>query len=264
MTVMERFEGKVVLITGAGSGLGRAVALQVAKEGAKLSLVDLNEKGLEETKSEVQKVALNAEVLLVTANVANEDDVRNYVDKTVEAFGTIDGFFNNAGIEGKQNVTEDFGSEEFRKVVDVNLNGVFYGMTYVLKVMKEKGSGHIVNTSSVGGIRGVGNQSGYAASKHGVVGLTRNSAIEYGQFGITINAIAPGAIMTPMVEGSLKQIGGEDGWEEVGKAFVEPNPMKRFGKPEEVGYLTAFLLSDQAGFVNAAVVPIDGGQSYKY
>ncbi|GAE28251.1 3-oxoacyl-[acyl-carrier protein] reductase [Halalkalibacter wakoensis JCM 9140] len=261
---MERFEGKVVLITGAGSGLGRAVALQVAKEGAKLSLVDLNEKGLEETKSEIQKVVLNAEMLLVKANVANEDDVKNYVDKTVETFGTIDGFFNNAGIEGKQNETEDYGSDEFRKVLDINLNGVFYGMKHVLKVMKEKGSGHIVNTASVGGIRGVGNQSGYAASKHGVVGLTRNSAIEYGQFGITINAIAPGAIMTPMVEGSLKQIGGEDGWEEVGKAFVEPNPMKRFGKPEEIGYLTAFLLSDQAGFINAAVVPIDGGQSYKY
>jgi NAD(P)-dependent dehydrogenase (short-subunit alcohol dehydrogenase family) len=264
MTGMERFDGKVVLITGAGSGLGRAVALQVAKEGAKLSLVDLNEKGLEETKSEIQKVAPNAEVLLVTANVANEEEVKNYVDKTVETYGTIDSFFNNAGIEGKQNLTEDFGADEFNKVVSINLNGVFYGMQYVLKVMKEKGTGHIVNTASVGGIRGVGNQSGYAASKHGVVGLTRNSAMEYGQFGISINAIAPGAIMTPMVEGSLKQIGGEDGWEEVGKAFVEPNPMKRFGKPEEVGYLTAFLLSDQASFINATVVPIDGGQSFKY
>lgn len=181
----------------------------------------------------------------------------------VEKFGKIDGFFNNAGIEGKQNLTEDFGIEEFQRVVDINLNGVFYGMKHVLKVMKEQGHGSIVNTASVGGIRGVGNQSGYAASKHGVVGLTRNSGIEYGQFGVSIKAIAPGAIMTPMVEGSLKQMGG-DNWEEAGKEFVSVNPMKRFGKPEEVGYLVAFLLSNQADFINATVVPIDGGQSYKY
>ena len=114
-----------------------------------------------------------------------------------------------------------------------------------------------------GGIRGVGNQSGYAASKHGVVGLTRNSGIEYGQLGISINAIAPGAIMTPMVEESLKQLGG-DNWEEAGEAFVSVNPMKRFGEPEEIGYLVAFLLADEARFINAAVIPIDGGQSYKY
>lgn len=261
--MMNRFEEKVVLITGAGSGLGQATALQVAKEGAKLSLVDLNEKGLEDTKAKILEVAPKAEILLITANVADEQAVQNYVNKTVETFGKIDGFFNNAGIEGKQNLTEDFGSDEFEKVVSINLNGVFYGLKYVLKVMKEQGYGSVVNTASVGGIRGIGNQSGYAASKHGVVGLTRNSGIEYGQFGVSIKAIAPGAIMTPMVEGSLKQIDPEN-WEEVGKQFVQPNPMKRFGKPEEVGYLVAFLLSDQANFINAVVIPIDGGQSYKY
>ncbi|WP_338787265.1 SDR family oxidoreductase [Metabacillus sp. FJAT-53654] len=258
-----RFDGKVILITGAGSGLGQASALQMAKEGAKLSLVDLNAASLEETKSKVLEVSPNADVLLITANVADEKAVENYVKETVEKFEKIDGFFNNAGIEGKQNLTEDFGNDEFDKVVSINLNGVFYGLKYVLKVMREQGSGSIVNTASVGGIRGVGNQSGYAASKHGVVGLTRNSGIEYGQYGISIKAIAPGAIMTPMVEGSLKQI-DPDNWEEVGKQFVEPNPMKRFGKPEEVGYLVAFLLSDQANFINATVIPIDGGQSYKY
>lgn len=260
---MNRFEDKVVIITGAGSGLGQASALQVAKEGAKLSLVDLNNEGLEETKKLILEQAPNAELLLVTADVSKEDNVKNYVKQTVDKFGKIDGFFNNAGIEGKQNLTEDYGSDEFGKVVSINLNGVFYGMKYVLEVMKKQGSGSIVNTASVGGIRGVGNQSGYAASKHGVVGLTRNSGIEYGQFGVSIKAIAPGAIMTPMVEGSLKQM-DPDNWEEVGKQFVEPNPMKRFGKPEEVGYLVAFLLSDQANFINATVIPIDGGQSYKY
>jgi NAD(P)-dependent dehydrogenase (short-subunit alcohol dehydrogenase family) len=258
-----RFDGKVVLITGAGSGLGQASALQVAKEGAKLSLIDLNAASLEETKRKVLEVAPNAEVLLITANVADEKAVESYVNETVKKYGRIDGFFNNAGIEGKQNLTEDFGIDEFQKVVSVNLNGVFYGMKFVLKVMREQGFGSIVNTASVGGIRGVGNQSGYSASKHGVVGLTRNSGIEYGQYGISVKAIAPGAIMTPMVEGSLKQMDPVN-WEEVGKQFVEPNPMKRFGKPEEVAYLVAFLLSDQANFINATVIPIDGGQSYKY
>lgn len=260
---MERFQDKIILITGGGSGLGKAAALQVAKEGAILSLVDLNEQGLEETKKEILEIVPSAKVALIKANVANEEEVKNYVQETTNQFGKIDGFFNNAGIEGKQNLTEDFGSEEFEKVVNINLNGVFYGMKHVLKVMKEQGSGSIVNTASVGGIRGVGNQSGYAASKHGVVGLTRNSGIEYGQYGVSVKAIAPGAILTPMVEGSLKQMGGEN-WEEAGKEFVSVNPMKRFGKPEEVGHLVAFLLSNHAGFINATVIPIDGGQSYKY
>ena len=258
-----RFEDKVVLITGAGSGLGQASALQVAKEGAKLALVDVKSDFLEKTEKLLREAVPNAEMILITADVSKEEDVKNYVDQTVEKFGRIDSFFNNAGIEGKQNLTEDYGLDEFRRVIGVNLNGVFFGMKYVLEVMKKQKFGTIVNTASVGGIRGVGNQSGYAASKHGVVGLTRNSGIEYGQYGISIKAIAPGAIMTPMVEASLKQMGGEN-WEAAGKEFVSVNPMKRFGKPEEVGYLVAFLLSEQAGFINAAVIPIDGGQSYKY
>lgn len=260
---MQGFQGKTVIITGAGSGLGRAAAIQVAREKGKLALVDLNVAGLQETEKEILAVAPETEILSLTANVANESEVQDYVAETRARFGSIDGFFNNAGIEGRQNPTEDFGSEEFGKVIDVNLNGVFYGLKHVLKTMREQGSGAVVNTASVGGIRGVGNQSGYAAAKHGVVGLTRNSAIEYGRYGIQVNAIAPGAIMTPMVEGSLKQIDPEN-WELVGQAFVEPNPMKRFGKPEEVGQLVAFLLSGDAGFINAAVIPIDGGQSYKY
>ncbi len=260
----KRLEEKIILITGAGSGLGRATAIKAAEEGAKLSLVDLNSEGLEKTKNEVTSKVPSAEIILVTANVADEAAVSNFVDETVQRFGRIDGFYNNAGIEGKQNLTEDYGVSEFERVVSINLNGVFYGLKYVLAVMKKQGSGSIVNTASVGGIRGVGNQSGYAASKHGVVGLTRNSAIEYGQFGININAIAPGAIMTPMVEASLKQIGGEEKWQEVGKEFVQPNPMKRFGRPEEVANLVTFLLSEESSFINAAVINIDGGQSYKY
>ncbi|MEC5423950.1 glucose 1-dehydrogenase [Virgibacillus sp. C22-A2] len=258
-----RFEDKVVIITGGGSGLGLASALKIAKEGAKLSLVDLNSESLEETKKSILEVAPEAEVLLITADVSDENAVKKYVNDTIEKFGRIDGFFNNAGIEGKQNPTADYGSDEFQKVININLNGVFFGMKYVLEIMKKQGSGAIVNTASVGGIRGVGNQAGYAASKHGVVGLTKNAGIEYGEHGVSINAIAPGAIMTAMVEGSLKQMAGDD-WEEAGKEFVSVNPMKRFGQPDEVGSLVAYLLSEESKFINAAVIPIDGGQSSKY
>lgn len=257
------FKGKAVIITGGGSGLGRAAALSVAKAGGDLVLVDMNKDSLEESKKEIQDAVSDAKVEVFEANVTDEEQVKKYVQFTMDKFGKIDGFFNNAGIEGKQNLTEEYGSDEFAKVVAVNLNGVFFGMKHVLKIMKEQGNGSIVNTASVGGIRGVGNQSGYAASKHGVVGLTKNSGIEYGQYGISINAIAPGAIMTAMVEGSLRQMAGED-WESAGKEFVSVNPMKRFGKPEEVGNLVAFLLSDASKFINATVVAIDGGQSNKY
>ena len=260
---MNRFENKTVVITGAASGLGRGTAERVAEEGASVVLVDVNVEGLEAVEAAIGSAGGSGRVLVQPANVADESEVQAYVSAAVEAFGGIDGFFNNAGIEGQQNLTEDFGSAEFERVLSINLKGVFYGMAAVLPVMRRQGYGSIVTTASVGGIRGVGNQSGYAASKHGVVGLTRNSAVEYGQYGISINAIAPGAIMTPMVEGSLKQI-DPDNWEEVGRQFVSVNPMQRFGEVNEVAALAAFLLSGEAPFINGAVITIDGGQSYKY
>lgn len=256
-------KNKSVIITGGASGLGLAAAIEVAKQGGKLTLVDINEESLKKAEETIRAEVPEAELQSVVADVTKEDQVQAYVDRHVEKYGSIDGFFNNAGIEGKQNLTEDFTNAEFQRVLAVNLTGVFLGMEKVLKVMARQGSGSIVNSASVGGIRGVGNQSGYSAAKHGVVGLTRNSAVEYGSKGVVINAIAPGAIMTAMVEGSLRQMGGDD-WEAVGKEFVKPNPMQRFGKPEEVGALVAFLLGNDAGFVNGTIIPIDGGQHAKY
>lgn len=260
---MTRFDGKTVLITGAGSGLGRAAAARVAAEGAKLSLVDLSAEGLEETKRAILDANAEAQVLTITADVTDAEQVESFIAKTVNEFTTIDGFFNNAGIEGRQNLTEDFGSAEFDKVLAVNLRGVFLGLSGVLRVMRAQGNGHVVNTASVGGIRGVGNQSGYAAAKHGVVGLTRNSGTEYGQYGLTVNAIAPGAIWTAMVEGSMKQINAEDP-RGAAEEFIQANPTKRYGEADEVAAVVAFLLSDEASYINSAVIPIDGGQSATY
>jgi NAD(P)-dependent dehydrogenase (short-subunit alcohol dehydrogenase family) len=260
---MNNFTDKVVLITGAGSGRGRATAVAVAAQGATLSLVDVSEQGLAETRAAVLEVAPEATTIVITADVSDEAQVENYVTSTVEQLGRIDGFFNNAGIEGKQNPTENYASEEFARVLSINLNGVFFGMKHVLAVMKSQNAGRIVNTASVGGIRGIGNQSGYAAAKHGVVGLTRNSAVEYGEYGITINAVAPGAIWTPMVENSMKQLDAENP-EKAAEQFIQSNPTKRYGKADEVAAVVAFLLSDAASYVNAQVVAIDGGQSQKY
>ncbi|WP_341951969.1 SDR family oxidoreductase [Salinibacterium sp. TMP30] len=260
---MNRFSDRVVLITGGGSGLGRAAAVRLATEGAKLALVDISESGLADSVSAISEVVPNVDILTVVADVSQEEDVDRYVSETVARFGRIDGFFNNAGIEGKQNRTENYTAAEFDKVLAINLRGVFLGLEKVLKVMHEQGSGMVVNTASVGGIRGIGNQSGYAAAKHGVVGLTRNSGVEYAEFGIRINAIAPGAIWTPMVENSMKQLDAEDP-RGAAQQFIQGNPTKRFGEAPEIAAVVAFLLSDDASYVNATVLPIDGGQSYKY
>lgn len=257
---MARFSGKSVIITGGGSGIGQGVALHLAREGAQLTLVDLNADGLTETRDQILEQTPGAQVSLVTANVTSEADVDGYVRTAVEAYGKIDGFFNNAGIASREALAEDFTPDEFRKLIDINVTGAFVGLHAVLKVMREQGFGSVVNTASYDGIRAGAKQLVYTASKHAMVGMTRSAAVDYGQYGVRVNAIAPGGIFTPMAEKALRELAGDD-WEAALDQAGQTNPMKRVGRVEDVSPVVAFLLSHEAAYVNAAVLPIDGGES---
>ncbi|PBJ09318.1 glucose 1-dehydrogenase [Flavobacterium sp. ACN6] len=260
---MSIFKDKTIIITGAAMGLGLAASKAVALKGANLSIVDYNAEALEKAKAEIQSVASTAKIITIVADVSDEEAVKNYVDKTVEEFGRIDGFYNNAGIEGKQAPLVDYDINIFKKVIDINLMGVYYGLKYVIPVMQKQGGGKIVNVASVGGIRGVVNQMPYVASKHAVSGMTKNAAIEYGKDGIYTNAIAPGAILTPMVAEAFKQVNPSDP-KAAETTYAQRNPTRQLGKPEDVGNLVAFLLSDECQYVNGQTIAIDGGESNLY
>lgn len=260
---MKSLQNKVIIITGAAMGLGLAAAKLLASYGAKLALVDYNEKSLDTAKQEIRNEFLDAEIITVVADVSNEEAVKNYVDKTMKKFGRIDGLYNNAGIEGRQASMTDYDINVFKKVIDINLMGVYYGMRYVIPVMQQQKYGRIVNVASVGGIRGVLNQVPYVASKHAVSGMTKNAALEYGRDGITTNAIAPGAILTPMVAEAFKQVNPQDP-KAAEAEYAKANPTKRLGLPEEVAKVVAFLLSDDASYVSGQTIAIDGGQSNIY
>lgn len=260
---MSTLKGKVIIITGAAMGLGLAAAKELAAQGAHLTLVDYNKEVLEKATAEVRQQYPGIPLLTLVADVSKEDQVKKYVDETVKEFGRIDGLYNNAGIEGRQASMTNYDLAIFQKVIDINLMGVYYGMRYVLPVMQKQQYGRIVNVASVGGIRGVLNQTPYVASKHAVSGMTKNAALEYGQYGITTNAIAPGAILTPMVAEAFKEINPEDP-KHAETEYAKANPTKRLGLPEEVAKVVAFLLSDAASYVSGQTIAIDGGQSNIY
>lgn len=256
-------KNKSIIITGAGMGLGLAVAKELASKGANLVLVDYNEKALVDAKSELNKEFPDVKTITVVADVSNEGAVKNYVDETVKAFGRIDGLYNNAGIEGKQESITEYDIDVFKKVIDINLMGVYYGLRYVIPMMQKQKFGRIVNAASVGGIRGVLNQMPYVASKHAVSGMTKNAALEYGRDGILTNAIAPGAILTPMVAEAFKQV-NPDNPKVAETEYAQRNPTKRLGQPRDVAKLVAFLLSEDNGYVSGQTIAIDGGESNIY
>ncbi len=256
-------KNKVIIITGAAMGLGLATAKELASQGANLTLVDYNKESLENAKKEINKEFPEVKILTVVADVSSEEAVKNYVDETVKEFGRIDGLYNNAGIEGKQAAITEYDVNTFKKVIDINLMGVYYGMRYVLPVMQKQNFGRIVNVASVGGIRGVLNQIPYVASKHAVSGMTKNAALEYGKYGILTNAIAPGAILTHMVEEAFKQVNPDDP-KAAETEYAQRNPTKRLGLPKEVAKVVAFLLSEENGYVSGQTIAIDGGESNIY
>ncbi len=195
---------------------------------------------------------LGTDAIFIEADVSKVEDVKRYVSQTVEHFGKIDLFFNNAGISGSGVRTLDCSEEEFDAIVNVNLKGAFYGLKYVVNEMLKTGGGSIVNTASLGGIVGMPTLGPYSATKHGIVGLTKTIAGEYGRDNIRINAIAPGTNETPMVKAFPP---------EAIKAMGEAVPMGRLGQPHEVGNVVAFLLSDEASYIHGAVISIDGGSA---
>lgn len=256
-------KGKTIIITGAAMGLGYAAAIELASRGANLALVDYNKESLEKTKEEIGKLFPSVQVIAIVADVSNEEEVKNYVSETVKAFGRIDGLYNNAGIEGKQAAMTEYDVNIFKKVVDINLMGVYYAMRYVIPVMQQQRYGRIVNVASVGGLRGVLNQTPYVATKHAVSGMTKNAALEYGRDGIITNAIAPGAILTPMVAEAFKQVNPADP-KKAETEYAQANPTKRLGLPEEVAKVVAFLLSEDSSYLSGQTIAIDGGQSNIY
>jgi len=247
---------KIVILTGAAGSIGFATAQVLAREGAKLTLVDINGEKLKEKAGEL--AATGVEVEAVQADCSVEADVRRYVDATVARFGRIDGLHNHAGTEGKLGPTADYDVDEFDRIIRINLRSMFLGLRFALPVMVGQGSGAIVNTASIASERGLAGACAYNASKHGVVGLTRTAASEHGPQGIRVNCVMPGVVETPLLNAMLVQMfpgGIEEGQRVLGKVAT----LDRIAKPAEVGEVVAFLLSDRASFVNGSAWGVDGG-----
>ncbi|MCV0437463.1 MAG: SDR family oxidoreductase [Hydrogenophaga sp.] len=243
---------RVALVTGGGSGIGRAAALAWAREGVRLLLVDLDDSAGTRTTEEVRSIGGEADYMHV--DVRNEADCSHAVAKALELYGRLDIGFNNAGITGASGVVGKYPLSEWRRVLDVNLTGVFNCMQAQLKVFEKQGSGVIVNTSSVMGLRGTPGGSAYSAAKHGVVGLTRSAAMEYGGRGIRINAICPGFVETPMVVGDLAGIP-----DHILRDKLSRTAVRRLGTPEEIAAVVLWLASDAASFMHGAAINADGG-----
>ena len=247
----ELLKGKVALVTGGGSGIGRASALAFAREGARGVVADVVVEGGEETVGMIKKAG--GEAIFVKADVAQAAEVEAMVNKAVETYGRLDCAYNNAGIAGTVVSTADYTEEDWDRVIAINLKGVWLCMKYEIPQMLKQGGGAIVNTSSTLGLVGMGSTSAYAASKHGVAGLTKTAALEYAQKGIRVNAVCPGVISTPMVERIISDN------PEFEAQVIGVEPVGRKGAPEEVAEAVVWLCSDAASFVTGHPMAVDGG-----
>jgi NAD(P)-dependent dehydrogenase (short-subunit alcohol dehydrogenase family) len=245
-----RFLGKTVLVTGAGSGIGRAAALLFAEEGARLVLLDRVRSDVETTAARI--VAAGGDVLAVSGDVSRPADCRARVEQAVAAYGRLDVAFNNAGIGPSGFSTADEEEVAWDSVIDINLKGVFLSMKYEIPAMLKTGGGVIVNTASVAGLVGEAGIASYAASKHGVVGLTRTAALDYIGKGIRINAICPGATRTQILANWFQD-------PKVEAAILARHPIGRIAEPEEIARAALFLASDDASFVVGHALAVDGG-----
>ena len=248
-----RFDGKVAFLTGAGSGIGRATALRLAREGANVTIVGLIDEDNQETARQVETVGRQA--LAITCDVTDSDAVQAALGATVDRFGGIDIAFNNAGIEQRPTPTAELTEEQWHRVIDVNLRGVFVCMRHEIPLLLERGGGAIVNTSSGAGIRGFAGGAAYGAAKHGVIGLTRCAALDYAASNIRINAICPGIIDTDMMD---RFTGGTDAGR---AAVIAQEPIGRMGHPDEIAAAVAYLCSDDAAFTVGHALVLDGGQT---
>jgi NAD(P)-dependent dehydrogenase (short-subunit alcohol dehydrogenase family) len=241
-------DGKVAIVTGASSGIGRASAILLAERGAKVVVGDITVEGGEET---AQIIGENA--IFVRVDVSDEASVQALVDKTLNTFGRLDIAHNNAGIVLGGKAIPDTKLADFERVISVNLTGVFLAMRAQIPAMLKTGGGSIINTSSVAGVVAQVGNIGYISSKHGVIGLTKAAAVEFSDQGIRVNAVLPGTINTPMVQ---KIIADNPGWVE---NLTAAQPIQRLGEPEEIAEAVAWLASDAASAVTGTSIAVDGG-----
>ncbi len=244
-------QGKVAIVTGGSSGIGRATSLIFAREGAKVVVADVLVEGGEETVSLIK--AAGGEAVFIRTDMAKPADVEAMVQKAVSAYGRLDCAHNNAGIEGATGRTADYKEADWDRVIQINLTGVWLCMKYEIQQMLKQGGGAIVNTASDAGLLGVPQMPAYVASKHGVVGLTKTAALEYAKSGIRVNAVCPGVIKTPMVDRITGQRPGR------AERMTAAEPVGRMGKPEEIGEAVVWLCSEAASFVTGLPMPVDGG-----
>lgn len=252
---MNRFKSRVAVITGGSGGIGKETATRFLAEGASVVLVDLDQKGLEATRS---SLGGGDRVLTVTADVSLEEDVKRYVEAAMDRFGRIDVFFNNAGIEGKVAPLEQQDIAMFDKVIAINVRGAYLGLKHVLPHMYKAGSGSVINTSSVAGLRGSAGVLPYVTSKHAVSGMTKVAAIEAAAHGVRVNSVHPSPVNTRMMRSLEAGFDPKDA--EAAKTAIENSiPLGRYGEPGDIASLVLFLASDESRFITGAQYRIDGG-----